>query len=347
MDPFSHAIVGAITANNCLVKRVEQMRLATLVAVTSAMAPDLDVLIRSHADSLLAVEYHRHFTHSIAFVPVGALLMAGLWWGVLARKFRAVGLSFGVLWCIAACAMLTHGLLDAATSYGTRLGWPFSNTRVAWSIIAIVDPLFTLPLLALLLMAVIKRSQRILRFALCFMVFYLSVGVVQSIRVGKAMERLAAERGHVIERVNIQPTIFNLVVWRGVYESGGKYYADGYRAGLNPEVQTYVGSALPVYHEPSAVEHLSPTTQLKKDIARFMFFSGGFVTNHPQNPLLLVDVRYGALPNSFSSLWGLRLTPDALDAFQQFVSLRDGTAPEEPTPLTANAPALWRMVKGE
>ena len=38
-------------------------------------------------------------------------------------------------------------LLDAATSYGTRLFWPFSDERAGWDWIAIVDPAFTVPLL--------------------------------------------------------------------------------------------------------------------------------------------------------------------------------------------------------
>src|SRR5690606_29471703 len=45
------------------------------------MAPDLDVIIRSASDPLLALEYHRHFTHSLAFIPIGGLLVAApfLW----------------------------------------------------------------------------------------------------------------------------------------------------------------------------------------------------------------------------------------------------------------------------
>ena len=38
--------------------------------------------------------------------------------------------------------ILTHGFLDACTSYGTSLFWPFSSTRVSWNVISIVDPFF-------------------------------------------------------------------------------------------------------------------------------------------------------------------------------------------------------------
>ena len=43
----------------------------------------------------------------------------------------------------------THGVLDACTSYGTQLGWPFSDVRFAWSNVSIVDPLFTAPIVLL------------------------------------------------------------------------------------------------------------------------------------------------------------------------------------------------------
>ena len=44
----------------------------------------------------------------------------------------------------------THGLLDSCTSYGTQLFWPFSDVRVAWDTMSIVDPLFTVPYWSLL-----------------------------------------------------------------------------------------------------------------------------------------------------------------------------------------------------
>ena len=52
----------------------------------------------------------------------------------------------------------THGLLDSCTSYGTQLFWPFSDERVAWDTMSIVDPLFTIPLLVFVIAA--ARTQR-------------------------------------------------------------------------------------------------------------------------------------------------------------------------------------------
>ena len=37
---------------------------------------------------------------------------------------------------------ITHGLIDACTSYGTLLYWPISHHRESWDIISIIDPIF-------------------------------------------------------------------------------------------------------------------------------------------------------------------------------------------------------------
>ena len=91
------------------------------------MAPDLDVLIRSSHDPLLFLEYHRQFTHSLFFIPVGALICALAFYPVTRRA-----LSFRETWILSALGYATHGLLDACTTYGTLLLWPFSQERFAW-----------------------------------------------------------------------------------------------------------------------------------------------------------------------------------------------------------------------
>ena len=48
---------------------------------------------------------------------------------------------------------LTHILLDCFTTYGTQVFAPFSDVRVAWGTISVVDPIYTLPFLICLLVA--------------------------------------------------------------------------------------------------------------------------------------------------------------------------------------------------
>ena len=77
MDPVTHILLGASVGYVALGRRLG--RNAAGVGALAAFAPDADVFIRSAADPLLAIEYHRGFTHSLAFSPIGAAIVAALW----------------------------------------------------------------------------------------------------------------------------------------------------------------------------------------------------------------------------------------------------------------------------
>ena len=120
----------------------ETLKIAAICGAVGGMAPDLDTFIRSANDSLLFIEYHRHFTHSLFFAPLGGLFVSLFLYIFFKNK-----LSFRNLYLHTTIGFSSHGLLDACTSYGTRLLWPFSDLRVSWNIISIIDPIYTTTLL--------------------------------------------------------------------------------------------------------------------------------------------------------------------------------------------------------
>ena len=145
MDPVSQAFAGA-TFSQSLTRLQHGQKTAFLAGALSGMAADLDVLIRSPDDSLLFLEFHRQFTHSLVFIPIGALIVATAISLLLRNR-----VEFRQLYIYCLLGYMTHGLLDACTSYGTQLFWPFTDHRVAWDIISIIDPLFTIPIILLVL----------------------------------------------------------------------------------------------------------------------------------------------------------------------------------------------------
>ena len=151
MDPLSQAVLGSV-ASQSVRNKTSLIRVGTIGAL-AGMAPDLDVLIQSATDPLLSLEYHRQFTHSLIFIPLGAALCALAFWPFVRRH-----MSYQQVWLVALVGYATHGLLDACTTYGTMLLWPFSDARIAWSNISVVDPLFTLPLLAAAVLAGVNQS---------------------------------------------------------------------------------------------------------------------------------------------------------------------------------------------
>ena len=74
MDPVTQGAFGAVFAQ--LKGRQKDLAKAGVIGALAGMAPDLDILIRSDTDPLLALEYHRHFSHSLSFIPIGGLIVS-------------------------------------------------------------------------------------------------------------------------------------------------------------------------------------------------------------------------------------------------------------------------------
>ncbi|UCH40801.1 MAG: metal-dependent hydrolase, partial [Gammaproteobacteria bacterium] len=217
MDIVTQGLLGGTLALS--VAKTSESRHAVAVGCVAALLADVDILISSPGDTLVNLEFHRHFTHSLIFIPVGALIAALLLWPLLRRR-----LEFRRLYLYALLGYATSGLLDACTSYGTHLLWPFSDERIAWSIIAIIDPLFTLILLIAVLWGLKIYRSRPARIGLVLAGVYLLFGAWQHHNALQVATQLAQQRGHGAERLIVKPTMANLLLWRSIYEADGVFY---------------------------------------------------------------------------------------------------------------------------
>ena len=222
MDPISQGTVGAAfaqsTANKSNIIKIG------IIGFLAGLAPDLDVLIRSQNDPILFLEYHRQFSHSLFFIPLGSLIVALLIFPLFKKS-----MSLKTIYTASFLGYATHGLLDACTSYGTLLFWPFSNERVTWNNISIIDPLFTIPALILIGIAIKTRKKIFSFFAIGWITFYLSLGFVQYERALSAAIELAESRGHVAERMTLKPSFGNLILWKSIYQYEEDFYVDAIR----------------------------------------------------------------------------------------------------------------------
>jgi inner membrane protein len=238
MDPLSQGLLGAAAPKSIAPR--EHARLACLLGFLAGMAPDLDVFIRSPEDPLLFLEYHRQFTHALIFIPVGGFICGWLLHRLYAGK-RGLPLRTAVLYCTLGYG--THALLDACTTYGTQLLWPFSDARFAWNAVSVIDPLFTAPILALVAVATWQRRAVLARLALAWALVYPAMGVLQRERAEAAGWQLAANRGHEPLRLEAKPSFANLLVWKVVYETDDRYHVDAVRAA--GRVSVYPGDSVP------------------------------------------------------------------------------------------------------
>jgi inner membrane protein len=334
MDPLTHSTFGMAVA--MMVAPVGFRRQAALAGLAAGLLPDADIFIRSDADPLLGVEYHRHFTHSVVFQPVVALLAASIAWLLLLGRtpWRALFLP-------ALAAGLSHIFCDAWTSYGTRLWWPFADTRVAWDMVSIIDPFVTLPLLAGVISAFWRPRSRALPIALGFLGLYLGLSLVQQKRAMATLVEVAEKRGHTIERVTVKPSFANIIVWRGLYQTDGRYHSVAIRPGLT-ETVVVDGDSLPVFDVDAAQARLGKDTRLARDLGRFAHFSDQWVAEvaAPDGETrVLGDVRYSMLPQKMSPLWGIGMNPSAADQSAPWMNLRVISGHDRS--------GLWQLVKGD
>ena len=243
MDILTHGLLGGTLAQSCSKK--EEARAASTVGFVAALLADADALIQSSSDPLLTLEYHRQFTHSLIFIPFGALLVALILWPALRKFGQPLGFRRVYLYALLGCA--TSGFLDACTSYGTHLLWPFSGERIAWSIMPIFEPVFTLILGAAMVVGWRARKTLPGRIGLLLAAVYLSIGWLQHQRAEEAIRATISQRGHEAGKLTVKPTMGNLLLWRSIYRSGGNYHVDAVRVGLGT-VRVYPGNTAPAFY---------------------------------------------------------------------------------------------------
>jgi inner membrane protein len=197
----------------------------------------------------------------------------------------------------------THGLLDSCTTYGTTLFWPFSDARMSWRVVSVVDPLFTLPLLALIVVCLRTQARRWARVGLLWGALYLGINTLQQ-RRAVAVQRAAAEqRGHLVERSAVFPSIGNNITWRSVYQSEGRYYIDKIRVPWTLRACLTPGSNVPVAPPTPPDSELHPLAARADRL--FRWFSLDWVAFDPAQPEVLGDIRYSFSPTEVSPVWGV------------------------------------------
>ena len=297
MDPLSQGTVGAAFAQS--VANKNNIFKISVIGFLAGLAPDLDILIKSPTDPILFLEYHRQFTHSLFFIPFGSLIVA-----LILFPFVKSSMSMKTVYYASLLGYATHGLLDACTSYGTQLFWPFSNERVTWNNISIVDPLFTIPALILVVIAIKTKKKIFSFFSIGWIIFYLSLGFIQYERALLAAVELAHVRGHNPERLTLKPSFGNLILWKSIYQHKETFYVDAIRAAQS---STWcAGESIRVFDYQYHLPNLEKESQQKKDIERFRWFSQDYL-GYDKERNIVTDVRYSMIPNQIAPMWGLMI----------------------------------------
>ncbi|MCG8544852.1 MAG: metal-dependent hydrolase [Alphaproteobacteria bacterium] len=223
MDTVTQFALGAAVGTAVLGRQMG-VRKAAIAGGLLGTLPDLDVYW-PYADAVESYVLHRSVTHSLivqtVVTPIFAEGLRLLFRALRAHRWRSY---LAVFLCFA-----THALLDSVTIYGTQLFWPLSREPVGLGSVFIIDPLYTLPLIAAFLWAVIgnrwtPRFATMLTAALVVSTLYLGWSVVaQQITAVRAKEQLA-KANIPADRLFATPTPFNTLFWRVVVLNGPRYY---------------------------------------------------------------------------------------------------------------------------
>ncbi|WP_440998991.1 metal-dependent hydrolase [Fodinibius sp. SL11] len=321
MDPVTHGLIGASASQSVVSK--EQLRPAAIIGMLSAMLADLDVFISDSSDPLLNIEIHRQFSHSFVFIPIGALIAAGLLW-----YFYRQNMSFKKIYVLSFLGYATAGIADTFTSYGTKLFWPFLDTRFSWDLISVFDPLFSVVILGLIIWTLYKKNPKISWFTWVWIPIYLSMALIQQQRGKTVAKAIAEQENHQIEQIIVKPTLGNQLLWSIRYIAHDTLFASGVRLGLDTKV--YPGESAPLLDWQQQYSRYHGTT-LYNDINRFDKLSEGYLIRHPEKKNVIGDGRYAMLPTAMSPLWGIKIDTSHPDRHLLFETFR------EPTPKVRNA----------
>ncbi len=226
MDSLTQIVLGAAVGEAVLGKKIGNR--AMLWGAIAGTIPDLDVIARSVTDTITATAVHRGFSHSIVFSVLMAPLLGWLLHQI--RKRENVGWK-GWSWLFF-WGLFTHPLLDAFTTWGTQLFWPF-KTRLAFNSIFVIDPLYTLPFLICVIIAMIKRRDSLSRKRINNLGIYLSTAYLLVTLVLKwvaftKVEKSLKRQGIEYSQISTRPSFMNTILWNINVDTPNEYLIGDY-----------------------------------------------------------------------------------------------------------------------
>ncbi|MEM7405287.1 MAG: metal-dependent hydrolase [Pseudomonadota bacterium] len=286
MDSLTQFLLGASIGEAVAGRRFG--RVSAVVGGVAATLPDLDVLF-PFADAVATFTYHRGASHSLLVLALIAPVLAAGFNRLMPLPKR----SYRLWLLVVMLALLTHPLLDAMTVYGTQLLWPLTEFPFGVGSMFIIDPLYSVPLLAALLVGLVSR-RRVSHWngwALALTTLYLGLSVGLQTYVRAQVDDAVAALPQPARAVGIVATPFNIAAWRVVVVHERDYHV-GYLSLLHD-------APLVFERYDSRPELLQPVAR-HWPVARLKWFTKGLYAVHERNAEVVVsDLRMGLEPDHY------------------------------------------------
>lgn len=285
MDSLTQIVLGAAIGEKTLGKKLGNK--ALLYGAIAGTIPDLDVWVGKLLDPITAIAIHRGFSHSILFF---VLLSPILGW-LLCKIEKKNNISFKqatIFWFL---GLFTHALLDAFTTWGTQLLYPF-DIRFSMHSIFVIDPLYTIPFLVCMLLVMRyertnPKRQSLTNLGLIISSTYLLFTVfVQQIVKSKFEARLLEENISYNRKIT-KPSPMNIILWNAIIETDTGYYLADY--------SFFDTQAISFNFYPKNADLLT-AIQNEKVVRQLQWISEGWwLMTQKDGQLFLNDIRFGLL----------------------------------------------------
>lgn len=330
MDSVTQIVLGAAVGEAVLGKKIGNK--AMVLGAIAGTIPDLDVIANYFTDTVAALEMHRGFTHSIVFAVVFGLFFGWL----LSLWDKRVNLKeWSWFWFL---CFVTHPLLDAHTTWGTQLFWPF-DLRLAYKNIFVIDPLYTLPFLMFLILAVFQKRGSIKRrkfnkIGLIISSAYMLLTLILKGITYYKFENALKNQNIAYSEIQTKPSPMNTILWTANVETEDAFLIGDYSFFDSKPIQFYANpknhEALGDFKEDEKVKRLIKITQ------------GWYTISEKPSGIYLNDLRFGKIsldPNSEKYAFSFLIEKDGND-------VKITEEPKEVGEAKSLLSDLWERIKG-
>ena len=285
MDSLTQIVLGASVAEATLGKKIGNK--AIVLGAIAGTIPDLDIVTRFFVDDLSASVMHRGFSHSLIFPFVAAPILA---W-ILKKTYSSyTDVSFNDWFKMFFLAIITHPILDAQTTWGTQLFWPF-EWRIAVENIFIIDPIYTLPFLTFLILTAfqdkLSKKRKLynslgLIISSAYLLITLSFKGIAHYKIAKGLE----ENNIEYKDINTRATYFNSILWSSQIELEDSYIFTYY---------SLFDKSKPVFTKKFPKNHdlLQPFINQKKIQQLIILSNGHYLMTNENNELIFWNLKLG------------------------------------------------------
>ncbi|MDC8001716.1 metal-dependent hydrolase [Aequorivita todarodis] len=283
MDSVTQIVLGAAVGEAVLGKKIGNKAMA--LGAIAGTIPDLDVLSSHFTDTVTALEIHRGFTHSIVFAVVFGLLFG---WLLSLWDKRASLKEWSWFWFL---CFVTHPLLDAHTTWGTQLFWPL-DIRLAYKNIFVIDPLYTLPFLVFLILAMLQKRGSIKRrkfnnLGLIVSSAYMLLTIVLKGITYSKFESALKKQKIAYSALETKPSPLNTILWTANVETDDAFLIGDY--------SFFDTKPIRFYPHPKNHEALGDLAEYDKVQRLIKITQGWYTVSEKEEGIYLNDLRFGMM----------------------------------------------------